>query len=176
MDRRELRFRVFVSSTFNDLKAERNALEWGVFPRLREYCQKHGGRFQAIDLRRGISEASFIMLGGCLRPTLVGELPMGHESAETETLPSRRLENHVSKMTLLAPTSAKIGGNRTPVKHKRTRFSRFIGRGIVRVVRLPRVIPWKSACKRDPRRRLIWTHPRHTIHPYTRPSKGSLFG
>jgi hypothetical protein len=35
---------------------------------------------------------------------------------------------------------------------------------------------WKSACKRDPRRRRIWTHLRHTIHPYTRPSKGSLFG
>ncbi len=33
---------------------------------------------------------------------------------------------------------------------------------------------WKSACKRDPRRRRIWTHLRHTIHPYTTPSKGSL--
>jgi len=51
MDRRELTFRVFVSSTFSDLKAERDALESDVFPRLREYCQKHGCRFQAIDLR-----------------------------------------------------------------------------------------------------------------------------
>jgi hypothetical protein len=28
-------------------------LQKHVFPRLREYCQKHGARFQAIDLRWG---------------------------------------------------------------------------------------------------------------------------
>ena len=56
MQRRELTFRVFVSSTFSDLKAERDALQENVFPRLREYCQKHGCRFQAIDLRWGVSE------------------------------------------------------------------------------------------------------------------------
>jgi hypothetical protein len=56
MERRELTFRVFVSSTFSDLIAERNALQEQVFPQLREYCQKHGARFQAIDLRWGISE------------------------------------------------------------------------------------------------------------------------
>jgi hypothetical protein len=55
MERCELTFRVFVSSTFSDLKAERNALQERVFPRLREYCQKHGARFQAIDLRWGVS-------------------------------------------------------------------------------------------------------------------------
>ena len=32
-------FRVFVSSTFSDLKAERNALQAYVFPRLRELCE-----------------------------------------------------------------------------------------------------------------------------------------
>jgi len=52
---RELIFRVFVSSTFSDLVAERNALQEHVFPRLRKFCQKHGARFQAIDLRWGIS-------------------------------------------------------------------------------------------------------------------------
>ena len=46
-----------------------------------------------------------------------------------------QLENHVSRMTPLAPTSAKIGVNRTPVKHKRTWCSQFIGRGIVLVER-----------------------------------------
>jgi len=56
MNRPELTFRVFVSSTFSDLIAERNALQEEVFPRLREYCQKHGARFQAIDLRWGVSE------------------------------------------------------------------------------------------------------------------------
>ena len=49
-------FRVFVSSTFDDLKAERNALQEEVFPRLKALCAKHGTRFQAIDLRWGVSE------------------------------------------------------------------------------------------------------------------------
>ncbi|MBG0771259.1 MAG: DUF4062 domain-containing protein, partial [Anaerolineaceae bacterium] len=52
-------FRVFVSSTFNDLKAERNALQSYVFPRLRELSQQFDARFQPIDLRWGVSsEAS----------------------------------------------------------------------------------------------------------------------
>jgi hypothetical protein len=49
-------FRVFVSSTFSDLKAERDALQKEVFPKLRELCLAHGCRFQAIDLRWGVSE------------------------------------------------------------------------------------------------------------------------
>ena len=49
-------FRIFVSSTFSDLKAERNALQEKVFPRLRELAMAHGYRFQAIDLRWGVSE------------------------------------------------------------------------------------------------------------------------
>jgi hypothetical protein len=56
MGEQGLTFRVFVSSTFSNLVAERNALQEHVFPRLREYCQKNGCRFQAIDLRRGVSE------------------------------------------------------------------------------------------------------------------------
>lgn len=49
-------FRVFVSSTFSDLKEERNALQKRVFPRLSELCEQNGYRFQAIDLRWGVSE------------------------------------------------------------------------------------------------------------------------
>jgi len=49
-------FRIFVSSTFSDLKAERNALQERVFPRLRALAAEHGCRFQAIDLRWGISD------------------------------------------------------------------------------------------------------------------------
>jgi WD40 repeat protein len=49
-------FRVFVSSTFEDMKAERNALQERVFPRLSELCEARGARFQAIDLRWGVSE------------------------------------------------------------------------------------------------------------------------
>jgi len=44
-------FRIFVSSTFSDLKAERNALQERVFPRLRSLAESHGCCFQAIDLR-----------------------------------------------------------------------------------------------------------------------------
>ncbi len=49
-------FRIFVSSTFSDMKGERNALQKNVFPRLRELCLQHGTRFQAIDLRWGVRE------------------------------------------------------------------------------------------------------------------------
>ena len=48
-------FRIFVSSTFSDMKAERNALQARVFPKIRELCRAHGYRFQAVDLRWGIS-------------------------------------------------------------------------------------------------------------------------
>ena len=49
-------FRVFVSSTFEDMRAEREALHAGVFPSVTEYCAARGARFQAIDLRWGISD------------------------------------------------------------------------------------------------------------------------
>lgn len=47
--------RLFVSSTFSDLKHERNALHAEVFPKLELLCQKNGFQFQAIDLRWGVS-------------------------------------------------------------------------------------------------------------------------
>jgi WD40 repeat protein len=46
--------RVFVSSTFSDLKQERNVLQRDVFPRLEHYCLVRGFQFQAIDLRWGV--------------------------------------------------------------------------------------------------------------------------
>jgi hypothetical protein len=46
--------RVFVSSTFSDLKHERNALHAQVWPKLERYCQQRGFTFQAIDLRWGV--------------------------------------------------------------------------------------------------------------------------
>jgi len=49
-------FRVFVSSTLADLVEERNALQRRVWPELAKLCEKAGFRFQAIDLRWGISE------------------------------------------------------------------------------------------------------------------------
>jgi WD40 repeat protein len=46
-------FRVFVSSTFNDLKAERDALQ-PVWQELGARCAARGASFQAIDLRWGV--------------------------------------------------------------------------------------------------------------------------
>jgi hypothetical protein len=47
--------RVFVSSTFSDLVREREALQAHVFQRLRVFCRQRGWRFEAIDLRWGVS-------------------------------------------------------------------------------------------------------------------------
>jgi NACHT domain- and WD repeat-containing protein len=49
-------FRVFISSTFTDTVAERNALKDRVFDELRAYCASKEFGFQAVDLRWGIGE------------------------------------------------------------------------------------------------------------------------
>lgn len=51
-------FRVFVSSTFSDMKAERRLLMNDVFPELERYCSERGAKFQSIDLRWGVTEES----------------------------------------------------------------------------------------------------------------------
>lgn len=51
-------FRVFVSSTFKDMKEERWILQKDVFPRLEKFCEENGARFQAVDLRWGVNEES----------------------------------------------------------------------------------------------------------------------
>src|SRR4051812_3301800 len=53
-------FRVFVSSTFEDLIEERNALQREVFPALSQLCEAHGARFQAIDLRWGVRDEAVL--------------------------------------------------------------------------------------------------------------------
>ncbi|MCF7859127.1 MAG: DUF4062 domain-containing protein [Candidatus Cloacimonetes bacterium] len=60
MQRRRKIIRVFVSSTFEDFKLERDALQLGAFKNLRTYCQKQGWQFQAVDLRWGISNEATI--------------------------------------------------------------------------------------------------------------------
>jgi tetratricopeptide (TPR) repeat protein len=49
-------FRVFISSTFNDMQAEREYLVKQVFPELRQLCRERGVTFTEIDLRWGITE------------------------------------------------------------------------------------------------------------------------
>jgi WD40 repeat protein len=48
--------RVFVSSTFRDMHAERDHLTRKVFPRLLSECMRRGADFVAIDLRWGITQ------------------------------------------------------------------------------------------------------------------------
>ena len=56
MSQSDITFRVFISSTFSDMIAERDALQENTFRRLQDYCKRRGARFQAIDLRWGVSE------------------------------------------------------------------------------------------------------------------------
>jgi hypothetical protein len=53
-DRRVLR--VFVSSTFRDMGAEREELVKFVFPQLRKLCEARGVTWGEVDLRWGITE------------------------------------------------------------------------------------------------------------------------
>jgi len=48
---------VFISSTFNDMHAERDYLVKRVFPELRDWCEKRRLRLIDIDLRWGVTEA-----------------------------------------------------------------------------------------------------------------------
>ena len=47
---------VFISSTFNDMHAERDYLVKEVFPELTEWCEKRHIRLTDIDLRWGVTE------------------------------------------------------------------------------------------------------------------------
>ncbi len=62
--------RVFVSSTFADMQAERDELVRHVFPKLRKFCEQRGVAWTAIDLRWGITDeqvAEGAVLPICLR-------------------------------------------------------------------------------------------------------------
>ncbi|CAD5119220.1 DgyrCDS7852 [Dimorphilus gyrociliatus] len=49
--------RIFISSTFTDMAAERNILMMDVYPKLSDYCRKqYGCDFQLVDLRWGIQD------------------------------------------------------------------------------------------------------------------------
>ena len=47
--------RLFISSTFNDMHAERDYLVTEVFPELREWCEARRIRLTDIDLRWGVT-------------------------------------------------------------------------------------------------------------------------
>jgi len=54
--KRKREIRVFVSSTFRDMHAERDELVLRVFPRLRKLCEARHVAFTEVDLRWGVPE------------------------------------------------------------------------------------------------------------------------
>ena len=75
--------RVFISSTFRDMEAERDYLNAIIFPQVTQYCAKRFIRFIPIDLRWGIPEENSrngLVLSTCLeeidnsRPFFIGIL------------------------------------------------------------------------------------------------------
>ncbi|GFR74146.1 NACHT and WD repeat domain-containing protein 1 [Elysia marginata] len=47
--------RIFLSSTFSDMRAERNTLATRAYPKLRDFCAQMGLSFQVVDLRWGVT-------------------------------------------------------------------------------------------------------------------------
>ncbi|XP_062618909.1 uncharacterized protein LOC134280509 [Saccostrea cucullata] len=50
--------RIFISSTFSDMRAERNILSHEVFPKLKQLCLAKDLDFQVVDMRWGVTEDS----------------------------------------------------------------------------------------------------------------------
>src|ERR1035437_3916025 len=61
--------RVFVSSTFRDLHAERSHLMKQIFPKVRAACRERGIEFTEIDLRWGLTDED-ASLGRVIRTCL----------------------------------------------------------------------------------------------------------
>jgi tetratricopeptide (TPR) repeat protein len=53
---KQRQIRVFISSTFRDMHAERDCLAKKIFPQLRHFCRSRGIEFTDIDLRWGVTE------------------------------------------------------------------------------------------------------------------------
>ena len=61
---------VFVSSTFNDMHAERDYLVKRVFPQLRDWCERRKLRLVDIDLRWGVTEELDVPILVCRQPNM----------------------------------------------------------------------------------------------------------
>ena len=83
MNRNFRQIRLFISSTFRDMNAERDYLVQFIFPRLSDYCRSRHLEFVPIDLRWGIPEEDSrngLVLSACMeeidnsRPFFIGIL------------------------------------------------------------------------------------------------------
>jgi hypothetical protein len=96
--------RVFVSSTFLDMKAEREELIKHVFPKLRKRCEQRGVAWADVDLRWGIptkeENADEQVLPICIdeidncRPFFIGLLGERYGWAP-EHIPAELVSRHV---------------------------------------------------------------------------------
>ncbi|MCX6690514.1 MAG: DUF4062 domain-containing protein [Methanoregula sp.] len=91
---------VFVSSTFRDMKAERDELTLRVFPALRKICEERGISWGEVDLRWGIpEEKKGELLTNCLkcidecRPYFIGMLGERYGSVK-ETIPEEVIKDY----------------------------------------------------------------------------------
>src|SRR5688500_12038708 len=64
--------RVFVSSTFRDMHAEREELVKFTFPRLRRLCEDRGGAWAEVDLRWGVTDEQKVE--GAVLPICLAEI------------------------------------------------------------------------------------------------------
>lgn len=48
-------FRVFISSTLTDMRAERGILQKDAFPRLEKFCEANRTRFHMVDMSLGLN-------------------------------------------------------------------------------------------------------------------------
>lgn len=80
---KERQVRLFISSTFRDMNAERDYLNNFVFPQVKDYCRKRYIEFIPVDLRWGITEEESrngLVLASCIqevdnsRPFFIGIL------------------------------------------------------------------------------------------------------
>lgn len=125
-----MRVRLFVSSTFADLGAERDALHAEVFPRLRRFCAERGVQFSAVDLRWGISreaglDQATLRSAGPNFVLLLGErygwrpLPQritGRQSPDARWY--RRDTNAVPASLLLQPRTGEFGVFANRYRHR----------------------------------------------------------
>lgn len=82
------RVRIFVSSTFSDMKAERTILNNSVFPQIKHLCEKRGIDFSFVDLQWGITETMAKDGEGTRTPHLLPHSPWSHFWVHSCTEPS----------------------------------------------------------------------------------------
>jgi hypothetical protein len=152
-------FRIFVSSTFSDLKEERNALNRSVFPALERLCEERGARFQAIDLRWGVRQ----------------EAGLGHQTMRICLDEVKRCQEARTKPNFLILLGDRYGWRPLPAEIPTDEWNRIAahltGQGPEGVARLRRLEEWyqldrNARTEADPPGTGAWLLKPRTQPPY----------